>query len=313
MPSPQSHNWCFTLNNPTEDDEATISNLWTEAKCTYVVFGRETAPTTGTPHLQGFVVFPRKLRFRGVKRIIGIERIHLEAARGAATQAATYCKKDGDFIELGTCPVSSGGATNGVSATTKFFEWSDAFYVSNLRTPTFAEACIEFPSIITRHRNILDVVVARAPPPALITVSSANLQPWQQELEEHLTDDAPDDRTVDFFVDKNGGKGKTWFQRFMLSKYPYKVQLLGCGKREDIAHTIECDKSVFLINVPRGSMEFLNYGILEQMKDRLVFSPKYESKMKVLLHKVHLVVFSNEFPDMEKMTFDRYNVVTMDN
>jgi hypothetical protein len=134
--------------------------------------------------------------------------------------------------------------------------------------------------------------------------------PWQQSLEEILSEPSANDRTVHFCVDSTGGQGKSWFQWYMSSKYP-DVQLLGPGKCEDIAHTIDPEKRVFLMNVPRGQMEFLNYSVLEQIKDRHVFSPKYESQMKVIRFPTHFVVFCNEHPDMNKMSADRYEVVQM--
>lgn len=46
---------CFTLNNYGEEDERRIK---TEAhRYKYAVYGRETAPTTGTRHLQGYINF----------------------------------------------------------------------------------------------------------------------------------------------------------------------------------------------------------------------------------------------------------------
>jgi len=118
-----------------------------------------------------------------------------------------------------------------------------------------------------------------------------------------------DDRTVVFYVDKEGGKGKSFFIRWMFTKYPTKVQMLGVGKRDDLAFVVDKSKSIFLINVPRGGMEFLQYTILEQLKDRTIYSPKYQGEMKVLSSKCHVAVFCNEPPDMEKMSIDRYKVV----
>lgn len=44
----------------------------------------------------------------------------------------------------------------------------------------------------------------------------------------------------------------------------------------------------------------------------MIFSPKYQSSVKIIAHKVHVVVFCNESPDYDKMTGDRYNIVTID-
>ena len=58
-------------------------------------------------------------------------------------------------------------------------------------------------------------------------------------------------------------------------------------------------------------MEYFNYTVVEQLKDRVVFSPKYDSGTKVLTHNPHIVVFCNEMPDLTKMTFDRFAITNM--
>lgn len=45
--------FCWTLNNYTEDDVASLQKDLTEL-CKFAIFGREVCPTTGTEHLQGF-------------------------------------------------------------------------------------------------------------------------------------------------------------------------------------------------------------------------------------------------------------------
>ena len=89
-----------------------------------------------------------------------------------------------------------------------------------------------------------------------------------------------------------------------------RVQLFTVAKRDDIAHAIDVSKDIFLFNIPRGSMEYLSYSILEMIKDRYIFSPKYNSKEKILHGKTRVVVFSNEFPDMNKMSADRFVIRT---
>jgi len=90
-------NWVFTINNPTEEPTELPPGV------RYLVFGREVGEQ-GTPHLQGFLVFQIAQRFSAVKAIF--PTAHIEAAKGSFEQAADYCKKDGDFVELGVPPTS---------------------------------------------------------------------------------------------------------------------------------------------------------------------------------------------------------------
>lgn len=92
--------WCFTLNNPTEDEALHLSGLGVElSDVSYIVCGAEVSES-GTPHLQGYLELPSRLRGAAVKLLVG-ERCHLELSRGTSTQASSYCKKDADFFEFG--------------------------------------------------------------------------------------------------------------------------------------------------------------------------------------------------------------------
>lgn len=95
--------WCFTLNNYTEEEWNQLQTTlrW---RATYAVMGKEIAPTTQTPHIQGFLIFRTRERLAGAKEALGIPRMHLEKTVATSSQAAEYCKKDGDFLELGSLP-----------------------------------------------------------------------------------------------------------------------------------------------------------------------------------------------------------------
>ena len=106
-----SKRWCFTLNNYSEQEEQHVAGLFgTTDSIGYLVAGREVGDS-GTPHLQGFVVFTTRKSLIQVRGIIGA-RIHAEISRGLPAQAAEYCKKDGDFIEFGTLPEGQGRRTD---------------------------------------------------------------------------------------------------------------------------------------------------------------------------------------------------------
>ncbi|AKV62280.1 putative replication initiation protein [Hermit crab associated circular genome] len=92
-----SKRWCYTLNNYSEDDVVTMKAVPT----TYHVLGKEVG-TNGTPHIQGFLTFKSNKRLSAMKKINA--RAHWEVAKGTSKQAADYCKKDGNFEELGSVP-----------------------------------------------------------------------------------------------------------------------------------------------------------------------------------------------------------------
>lgn len=294
----QASRYCFTLNNYTDHDIVLVDELSILPNVVYLIYGKEVGEN-GNPHLQGFFILKGPQRFSWVKR--RLPRAHIEAAKGTSLQAAEYCKKEGDFKEVGVFPANKGKRTD----LDRFFEWSDGFTSENGRAPSYDEAARHQPNIITKYPRILSVARARAPP---CVIESGTPNEWQKELEERLNGEA-DDRKVLFYIDEQGGKGKSWFQRYYFSKYPGRAQLFTFGKRDDTAYMIDESHKVFFFNIPRTAMEHLNYHLLEQIKDRVVQSNKYESRIKVFAHKTHVVVFSNEYPDMTKMSQDRFECI----
>lgn len=293
----QAKRWCFTLNNPVEADKAKLNALG--SSCDYLVYGNEVGES-GTPHLQGFVILSRSYRFNTVKDLLG-ERVHLEVARGNNKQAADYCKKDGDFTEFGTLPGQQGKRT----------DW-DRYreYISDLgRLPSRRELASSFPSLYARYsKKCFEIAEAFLPSPSLTT--SEPRFGWQANLAAKLETD-PDPRKINFVVDPAGNSGKSWFCQYALSRWFDQTQIFRIGKRDDLAYAVDVSKSIFLLDVPRNQMIYLQYSFLESLKDRMIFSPKYESSFKLLGSVPHVVVFSNEEPDMNELTDDRYNIINI--
>lgn len=96
---PHSKYWCFTLYSDVCP--------WTLDNCSYCIYGRETCPDTGRKHLQGFVAFNKSVRLSGIKKVD--PEGHYEMKRGTVAQAIEYCKKDGDFVEIGDVPSDDSG------------------------------------------------------------------------------------------------------------------------------------------------------------------------------------------------------------
>lgn len=70
--SVQATRWVFTLNNPTPVEETNIKkSVEGDYRIRYLIFGHELAPTTGTPHLQGYVEFSKKCTRYRIKTVPG--------------------------------------------------------------------------------------------------------------------------------------------------------------------------------------------------------------------------------------------------
>lgn len=96
MDNKRYRNWCFTLNNYTDEDVEVL----TGTECKYIVFGREVGEK-GTSHLQGYIELNNACTMNALKKKLKNNTIHVEVRRGTSLQASDYCKKDGQFFEKG--------------------------------------------------------------------------------------------------------------------------------------------------------------------------------------------------------------------
>lgn len=285
----------FTHNNYTVDVENKYRDFINNPDIIYLVFGREVAPTTGTPHLQGYVVFGSRQRIATVRGLfVGA---HVECARGNPTQCRTYCIKDGDYEEFGAfTDIPFQGKRSDID---NYKEWLR----EQTEYPTDSNIALTWTTLYIKYaKRLLELRDFVFPSPILETADYRF--GWQANLAATLKNDPVNDRAIKFYVDPEGGSGKTWFIRKYLSEND-DGQFFSIGKRDDIAYAVDVTKRVFLFNIPRDNMQYLQYGMLESIKDRLIFSPKYVSITKRLIHKPHVIVFCNEDPDNTKLSADR--------
>lgn len=84
--------WCFTLNNPTEQER----EFFRTCEVKECVIGDEVG-TEGTPHLQGYVTWKKNTRLSALKKLS--PRAHWEPTI-AKEAAANYCRKEKVFREV---------------------------------------------------------------------------------------------------------------------------------------------------------------------------------------------------------------------
>ena len=94
----RSRAFVFTTNNPSSRNTPVLETLGAK----YLIYGRETAPVTGTPHLQGYVYFSNARTLRTV--VAKLPGSHVAVARGSCKQNYEYCTKAGDYDEYGEKP-----------------------------------------------------------------------------------------------------------------------------------------------------------------------------------------------------------------
>jgi len=97
----RTRGFVFTTNNPTEEVYQTIANQADDS--VYLIIGSEVGDEN-TPHLQGCIYYADGKTFKAAAKLIPKSRI--KPMRGTCKEASDYCKKEGDFVEFGTCPMT---------------------------------------------------------------------------------------------------------------------------------------------------------------------------------------------------------------
>lgn len=82
------------------------------------------------------------------------------------------------------------------------------------------------------------------------------------------------------------------------------------GKYSDIAYAFNLEEYV-IFDFSRQQADRFPYKLVEDFKNRRVFSTKYESRMKRAL-RCKLIVFTNWAPDKSMLSADRWNVHHID-
>ena len=89
----QSKRWCFTFNNYSDDDLEQMEQTFNQMSINYII-GKEVGDQ-GTPHLQGYIECPTKMRWSQFKLS---DKIHWEKCKGDRAANVKYCSKEGNYV-----------------------------------------------------------------------------------------------------------------------------------------------------------------------------------------------------------------------
>lgn len=100
-PLKRARNWAFTLNNYTDDDISFCKELFDSERVTYIIGGFEVSPTTGTPHIQGYLQMINAVQWKSISKWNN-NKWHIEPEKSNFERNYMYCKgyehKDGQYV-----------------------------------------------------------------------------------------------------------------------------------------------------------------------------------------------------------------------
>jgi len=158
--------------------------------------------------------------------------------------------------------------------------------------------------------NIRDVFFFQDP------LDSLDLYPFQEIIIDWMTKTPPDYRTIYWVYCEKGNTGKTSLAKHLCHKHG---AIFVNGKAEDVKYSVsEYVKQneghgppIIVFGIPRYNENYINYGVIEEVKDGIFFSPKYESGM-CMYNALHILVLCNFPPDRSKLSDDRWFVCRID-
>jgi len=143
-------------------------------------------------------------------------------------------------------------------------------------------------------------------------ILDVELRSWQQDAMKYF--ESPTERQVIWIRGNNGNEGKSWFQNYVQTFFGYHRV---CRLDLRIKHANVCNVlkkrtlgtiDIFLFNDSRSvSGEDLNlYRILEDLKDGQATTSKYDNDNIRFKTPNTVMVFSNHYPDLKKLSKDRW-------
>lgn len=128
----------------------------------------------------------------------------------------------------------------------------------------------------------------------------------------NLLEGKPHNRKIYVFIDPDGNTGKSFLCKYLAIKHN---DLIICdGKKDNIFNQVKTmlDEliipKIILLDVPRSNKDFINYGTIEQLKNGLIYSGKYEGG-RCVFPNPHVIIFTNSIPELDKMSLDRWELI----
>lgn len=274
----RSRRWCFTLNNYDTQEYEVLKKFILE-KTKFYILAKEKGDIKETPHLQGYIEFNNPIEFNSIKKLN--DRLHIEKAKGTRQQNIDYCSKENNFI---------------IKKLSK----------SNVALPRTCKKISKEEQKKQFLKDVENLVLEQE-------YNNVTWYQWQLDIIK-ICESKPDNRKIHWYWEPKGNVGKTFLFKFLAIKF---TCIICDGKKNDIFNQVKLSfdnfkmPSIILMDIPRYNNDFINFGVLETLKNGILYSGKYEGE-KIIFPIPIVICFSNEPPDKSNMSLDRWDVHRID-
>lgn len=142
--------------------------------------------------------------------------------------------------------------------------------------------------------------------------SNVTWKQWQQDVLDIVSKE-PDSRTINWYWEENGNVGKSFLAKYLKLS---KNTIIADGKKDNVFNQLNVmleakkEPEIIILDIPRHGRDYMNYGVIEQLKDGCIYSGKYEGG-DCIIDDVHVIIFANFPPEETKFSKDRWNIVPL--
>lgn len=288
-------NVCFTVNNPVDEQID-----WPQF-VSYGVYQLERGDN-GTLHWQGYAELSSPQLLTRLKK--WLPTAHFEKRHGTDVQARDYCMKRDETYVNG--PWEHGTFVPAANTQGKRTDL-DAFVAAVDGGASRRELFREHAGVAARHPRYVEAMLQfRQADSAPKLPPFVPMYGWQEGVID-MVNEPPHDRQILWVYDAFGNSGKTYLARYL--RQERGAFYCNGGKGIDICYAYDCEPIV-IFDYVRDAKEFVNYGVIEQIKNGILTSSKYESRTKIFATP-HVLVFANFAPELTKFSSDRLVVIEL--
>lgn len=134
---------------------------------------------------------------------------------------------------------------------------------------------------------------------------------WQTVVINSIVDRPVDKRAIWFFWSTNGALGKSSLVRWLAIN---REALVVSGKGADIKYMCTTRKKppkLIVFDVPREAFDYISWTAVEEVKNGVFCSPKYESTMMIMNHPTVLLL-ANFHPPEGVLSADRWRIANVE-